>query len=753
MIGIKLKNFQEKAVDWLYQNTELENKEAIILQAPTGSGKTIILVAYIEKYLDYHRENTVFCWFSPGKGNLETQSKEKMEKFCPQLQTGTIDDVLLGGFRPGSTYFINWEKITKKGNIAISDTERTNLYEHIARAHNKGLQFVCIIDEEHLNDTSKANDVIKALASRHEIRVSATPVAKALGEFYSINEVDVINEGLITRAMYVNFDLKAGTIESIDTETDLLIEKAVSLREQIAKEYISIGADIRPLVLVQFPNLNDTLIERVEEKLNALGYSYENGLVASWFSVETKEDKNYNSKKLGKINLGDEGKENYITRPNATPVFLLFKQALATGWDCPRAKILVKLRENMSEKFEIQTLGRLRRMPMAKHYDNDLLDNSYLYTFDEKYKLEALKIGAYETQRLFLKEKPREVELVKEIRNADLPTTGEVEIIKYLYEFLKTKYSLVNNFNENAKKLENNGYIFGKNILSSYLKGKATTLKDLEIQENMSHESINYEVDTHKHGMDLRHEIDALKKYTGLDYSSTRKILSRLFLKNTSRKYKLLSLTLKEFYAFIINNKDKIKDVFIEFSGQHIKNKQITLSIVKTEIFKIPLEENYKYRSDAKSNKVLESNAYEKYTVQMIDSAFRSTSERLFERYCDASDNVDFLYKNGDSGSQYLSIMYSDGFGRTKLFYPDYIIRLQSGEIWLIETKGGESNGQDKNIDVQVENKFKEFKRFANEYGYNFAFVRDRDEELYYNNIEYKHSLSEDEWKPLDEII
>lgn len=29
------------------------------------------------------------------------------------------------------------------------------------------------------------------------------------------------------------------------------------------------------------------------------------------------------------------------------------KQAVATGWDCPRAHILVKLRDRMSETFEI----------------------------------------------------------------------------------------------------------------------------------------------------------------------------------------------------------------------------------------------------------------------------------------------------------------------------------------------------------------------------------------------------------------
>lgn len=68
--------------------------------------------------------------------------------------------------------------------------------------------------------------------------------------------------------------------------------------------------------------------------------------------TENKEDRERKSKKLGKINIGTNDKDS-ITKSNAAPVFLLFKQALSTGWDCPRAKILVKLRENMSETLHL----------------------------------------------------------------------------------------------------------------------------------------------------------------------------------------------------------------------------------------------------------------------------------------------------------------------------------------------------------------------------------------------------------------
>lgn len=37
----------------------------------------------------------------------------------------------------------------------------------------------------------------------------------------------------------------------------------------------------------------------------------------------------------------------------------------------------------------------------------------------------------------------------------------------------------------------------------------------------------------------------------------------------------------------------------------------------------------------------------------------------------------------------------------------------KDGTIWVIETKGGEARGQDKNIDRQIENKFNAFKAYA----------------------------------------
>ena len=216
-------------------------------------------------------------------------------------------------------------------------------------------------------------------------------------------------------------------------------------------------------------------------------------------------------------------------------------------------------------------------------------------------------------------------------------------------------------------------------------------------------------------------------------------------------EYKLLNLNLKEFYAFIINNVDKLKEDFIEFLG--IKHKQIAFLENRVEDFIIPLEEHYRYVPFEPNVRNLESNVYKEYNTSMITDDFRSTSERLFEKYCEKNLNVKYVYKNGDSGQQYLSVVYGTNFDKQRLFYPDYIVQLQDDSIWLIENKCGEKNGQSKNIDIQIENKFEAFKEFASKHGYNFGFVRDRNDELYLNNTEYIEDMRDDNWIILEEVF
>ena len=728
-ININLFDFQEKAVIKLLDIvTDSRSKQTVIVKSPTGSGKTIILIDFIEEYLTKINSRTAFIWLCPGKGDLEEQSRQKMRKFAPHRYTQNLFDALQNGFDAESTTFINWELVTKKGNTAIRDSERKNLFDRIAEAHRAGTEFIVIIDEEHSNNTAKAKTIIDAFSARNIIRVSATAVENKRYEYFEIDEVDVINAGLITKALYVNEGLVDGM--EISNDYDCLLDLADAKRKAIAARYKELGKTIRPLVLIQFPNGQPETIRAVEAKLESMGYTYDNGMVSIWMS-EDKRD------------LPDN-----LTENDATPVFLLMKQAISTGWDCPRAKILVKLREGMNEGFEIQTIGRIRRMPEARHYEDDLLDFCYVYTFDEKYKAGLLSSidKAYETRRLFLKDKCKTFTLEKEIRDMDFDGLGEREVLIKIYEALVAKYHLGSDKKQNQMLLADAGYVFGAEIHGQALQGEF--VRTSALTESHSYITTHKRIDTHKHGMQLMHSIDAIKSSIGMAQNKVKTILERLFRKGGATGRKLIALETAEFYAFVINNQHKLKEEFREVTAQMA----VQLSYErnpKRSTFRIPEQDFFRYDPNVKGEVEYLSNAYHDYTSGFATSLVRSTCEMLFEQHCEGRQDIEWVYKNGDTGQQYFSIVYVDGIQKQWLFYADYIVMKKDGTVWVIETKGGEARGQDKNIDRQIENKFNAFKAYAAKHNLHWGFVRDKDNQLYINNTEFAEDMADDHWVPL----
>lgn len=728
--GITNYEFQNDCVEYLIDKTaSTDSKQVITVKAPTGAGKTVILIKYVDEYLKNTYRQTAFVWLCPGKGNLEEQSKERMEELSPQIDTRNLMYSMMTGFDAGSVTFINWELVTKKGNTALKDSERSNLFEKIAEAHKDGIEFVVIIDEEHLNNTKKADDVINAFAAKNIIRVSATANKVPHQEYYEISEDEVIDAGLITRAIYVNEGVDER--KEIINDYDYLLELADGKRQEIAAAYDLLKIKIRPLVLIQFPMGQPETIKAVEEKLASMGYTYDNGMVNIWMSDE-------------KI-ISDD-----LVNLDGSPAFLLMKQAISTGWDCPRAKILVKLREGGSEDFQIQTIGRIRRMPERRHYGIDTLDYCYIYTLDTQYKMGLLTSldKAYQVRRLFLKDEAKDFTLTKELRNLDFDGLGERETLEKVYEFFVKTYHLGNDKNVNRGNLEAAGYNFSHEIDNKILQGAFRTTEDLA--DGRDKIKIRTVVNTHTHGIYLLHSVDEIKKVTGMQSQKVKNILRRMFGNGKKRKYNLVKLENSDFYAFVINNVKKLKMDFKSVTSQ-MGGTQMSFTLQpKTAPFTIPEMEVYKY-SEVKKRMMFYLNAYRGYTNEFCTEKTRSLPERLFERYCENNDKVEWFYKNGDTGQQYLSIVYTDALLKQWLFYPDYIVHMKDGTDWIIETKGGEQSGHSKNIDMQVGNKFNAFKQYAERFHLHWGFVRDETEELFINNTEYYESMQNENWRPLSE--
>jgi len=731
-MNITLVNFQIKAISDLMDAMNSEKKE-IILKSCTGSGKTIILTHFMDEYIKSFSK-VVFIWLTPGKGNLEEQSKEKMDKYIHGSQTKLLSDIMTSGFEENDCCFINWEKLTKKGNNALKDGERTNFLEYIEHALDNGLSFKIIVDESHQNDTIKADEIIDYFKTDKIIRCSATPKNYKNVFMIEIPEEVVISEGLIKKLLIINENFEQSI--SVDDQIAYLLNKAIKKQQEIHSELLNRKIEVNPLIIVQLPNKSDALLERVELYLDSKGITYENNQLAVWLS-----DK--------KQNL--EG----ISEADAEPIVVIIKQAVATGWDCPRAQILVKLRDNMSETFEIQTIGRIRRMPEAKHYESDLLDCCYLYTLDEKFT-ESVKLslgkGALDAVKLYLKQEYRTFTIVSEYKT-DVPFPRDAKLaMKVIHKHFENKYKIDRKTVENKKRLESYGYNFNNDIVEYTKSGSLSNLSKSnfdELNEITIYEGLN----THKHGKEYHHCMAEIGLKISLEYNSINTIMRKLFLKDLRSDSKILSLEIRALYAFIINNKDLLAHDVREAMSSESAQIDLKFKGITEKPISFPLELSFTYDGTAKSQMEMKKNVYKGY---LSSAEVRSASEKLFEKYCETSDSVDWFYKNGDKGIEYFSIVYEDNFGKQKSFYPDYIVKTKAGKTWIIETKGGFSKtGESEDIDRYTAKKFSVLKKYLDKYNLYGGIVRQDKQsfELCICTKNYSDDIIDNSWEILSDVL
>jgi len=179
----------------------------------------------------------------------------------------------------------------------------------------------------------------------------------------------MIKKSVILNADFKNilsgYNLKTALADGTDI---MVLEEALKKRVEIVETFRKAGININPLLLIQLPDRKTQQEDRVKEEVvqflkDRHGITRENRKLAIYLSEE-------------KENL-----ENIAKNDQETEV-LIFKQAIALGWDCPRAQILVLFRNWKSLTFSVQTVGRIMRMPEPDtgHYPKEILNHGYVYT-------------------------------------------------------------------------------------------------------------------------------------------------------------------------------------------------------------------------------------------------------------------------------------------------------------------------------------------------------------------------------------
>ena len=386
----ELKEYQVNAINELKMLTNMylnrPGNETIVFRAPTGSGKTVTMLRYILESTEEIDADLCYLWICIGKGDLQVQSyKSAKREVGDCLECSLLESEFFGSreiINQNEIVFLNWEKIRTKDrktnefkNVLMRDNEQYNFPEVLQNTRDTGRKIILIIDESHASATSERAMEIRDEIIKPELtfEMSATPVISDYKSIVDVNPTDVINAGMIKKEIIIN----DGIAEAIENEDDektseqLVLETAFKKQEELKIRYSKLFESdeiknrIVPLTLIQIPNstYGDEKKDAVINFLEEHDITVNNGKLAIWLSDEA-------------IN-----KDSDTLLPlDSTVEYLIFKMAIDTGWDCPRAQILIRFRETNSITFEIQTVGRILRMPEGKHYSDEGLNRAYVYS-------------------------------------------------------------------------------------------------------------------------------------------------------------------------------------------------------------------------------------------------------------------------------------------------------------------------------------------------------------------------------------
>ncbi|MBR3324455.1 MAG: DEAD/DEAH box helicase family protein [Clostridia bacterium] len=701
-------HYQEEAIQYLSdKGVELlksDENGTVLLKAPTGSGKTYIMCRTIESIIDdYNEECLCFIWAS--KSILIDQSIRSIKKYIG-------DKVICSKATPdycnGKNYLdkneilcVSWESTNEfdkdtgePNNKLTKKQEKNNLYDILENTRKRNAKIVLIIDECHaMSNTENAiklkDEIYKANLT---FEMSATPCLEKHLEHYKykkdITVNEVMAEHMIKKEVIINCDID-DIKENVDSQK-VILEKAFQKREKLKRAYELEGENINPLVIIQIKNaeLGEENKESILGFLREKGKTIANGKVKVWLSESS---------------LSKEEKEELSKNDNEIE-FLIFKISVKEGWDCPRAQILVRFREVKSISFDIQTVGRILRMPNAKHYDNEILNTAYIYTNINHIiiKKEEFLKNIIKSKRAIRKDiytyTPLRSYYKKRIDFGDITSTY---VEKRCFE---TKFCQ----EFDIKLIDNNDEELKKNYKNNIKKLKQHNIK---IDDNVTTSIIDNEsIDTRyiDAGIDIDERSSNIKNVT-IPSNDLEELYKKIIIDNLNgfapkRSYKKVAESIINVLNYYLGLKlqgqgiDKIKEIVV--NNEEIFSNIISESVEMYRIlhnleveaktsedfndnWEIPKESFY---TDNVEERHINMSVYQPlYLPKKLGKIVRL--EEDFIRFLESKDDyIEWFWKNGDKGKSNFGIKMDES-----TFYPDFIIKFKDGRVGIFDTKAERS--------------------------------------------------------------
>lgn len=332
-----------------------------LLEAPTGSGKTLMagLIAEAFSRPDHpHNPRIVWFWFTPFSGLVEQSKSAFKEHFTGLRVRDLLTERVPATARSGDLFVTTWASVAaakkdtrlirKNGDMAVS------LDEYIYALRNDGYRIGVVVDEAHHGFT-KATEAVnfyrEVMRPDFTLLITATPDDDDVERFKKATAIGQLHRIRVSRKEAVDAGLIKEGVKSIaylapDDQKELLdfsltaMADAWQMHEAIKRALAEAGIKLTPLMLVQVGD-SDKAVAEAKERLLKLGIPEDK---IAWY---TAKDPNDDLQVVAK----DESKE-----------VLIFKVAVALGFDAPRAFTLVSLRGAKDTDFGIQVVGRILRV-------------------------------------------------------------------------------------------------------------------------------------------------------------------------------------------------------------------------------------------------------------------------------------------------------------------------------------------------------------------------------------------------------
>lgn len=680
----------------------------VCVKIPTGGGKTMVACHATQEIMKTALANKldkgIVMWFVPSEA-IKTQTLKKFkDKNDPHRRA--LDEAFQNGVRIFSNeeaLRIRREDVDDNLCIIISSLEafrkdkkiqtkykvyqeNGSLLSHFENLHNddnlekdeegtvinslanvvKMSNPLIVIDEGHKTQTQLSIDFIKDLNPCFIVEYTATPRGGS-------NILVDISASQLKEEQMVKIPI---VLESA-TQWQDSVARGIEKRDELEKEAKKLKSEyIRPIVLLQAQpqsKVNETItVEELKDYLIKAKISEEE------IAIKTSDRNDLEGVDL----FSKKCKIRYIITVNA----------LAEGWDCSFAYVLVSV-ANVGAKIAVeQIIGRIIRMPYAKKKTNEDLNRCYIFASAKNFNEAATQIigglesNGYSRHDLLNasdKEQKYELEVERAVKKDFAVPMMSLDGDKLTFEeLIGEDFQLAK---QNAEfdfeiHYDNDGRAIIDIQADKWIKGAQQFLKLTYKDKNFSKK-------------ELVQWLDKKLRYTLLDQPDKVKFIDNA-LEYQLKKKSLAELSVNRYV--LLNKLSEVIDGVLEAHSKKQFDKALSTKKITVKPF-----DNYP------ETIILGQEMPQKFNKNYYGKVDKLNKEEInfVERIdLETLPNIDFWIRNREKVDPF----YIIGWKKNK-FYPDFVAHTKKGNIIALEWKGGDRvSNEDTEYKVEIGKKWAE---------------------------------------------